>query len=243
MRHNRQQQPRSLAKALDAKVLPLVRQFVHDQASSDAHQPTLQLRVSAIYAYVSGDPALSRHKKQTLNGSIERALDVLRDEAEDSEDGEDDGEDGDELDSEFEGLDVANLMVPDEKQANTLNKRITDMWAVNNNNNSNNNNTASISDAAASVPHTPGVIQPVVDPAGRADAVASPKRKRKEKSEEGRAKRAKGMLCCQWFCGGAIDTDPQPPPLSTRRIATPRKICSLKIWEASTTLSTSCLSL
>lgn len=206
MRHNRQQQPRSLAKALDAKVLTLVRQFVHHQASSDAHHPTLQLRVSAIYAYVSGDPALSRHKKQTLNGSIERALDVLRDEAEDDDDGEAGGKDGDELDSEFEGLDAASLMVPDEKQANALNRRITDMWAVGNNNNSSNNNSASVSDAAASVPPTPRVEQPVAGAVG-VPAPASPKRKRKGKTDEGRAKRAKGILCRQWVSGGAVDTD------------------------------------
>jgi hypothetical protein len=171
-------QTRTLAKALDAKVLSLVRQFVSEQASDS---PTLQLRVSAIHAFVSGDPSLTRHKKQTLNAAIERALDVIRDEDEDDE----------ELDSEFELGEEGGgaMMIPDEKQSNAVNRRITDMWGVNSGGNDAGN---------ASVPQTPG--QPVVEPVGMGGGVsvpapalpASPKRKRKEKGDEGRAKRVKG---------------------------------------------------
>ncbi|KAF8251761.1 AAA-domain-containing protein [Wilcoxina mikolae CBS 423.85] len=172
-------QTRSLAKALDTKVLSLVRQFVSEQTSDS---PTLQLRVSAIYAYVSGDPNLTRHKKQTLNAAIERALDVIRE--------EDTEEDEEEMDSEFELAEGAVMMLPDEKQSNAVNRRITDMWGVNLG-----------SDAGSgSAPQTPGAQQqqqqPVVEPVGMAGGVsvpapASPKRKRKEKGEDGRAKRVK----------------------------------------------------
>jgi hypothetical protein len=172
-----------LAKALDAKVLSLVRQFVSEQSSDE---PTLSLKLSAISAYVSSDPSLTRHKKQTLEKSIERALDVIHEEEEDE----------DELDSEFEGLEVGNLMVPDEKQSNTVNKRITDMWGL---------NSGTPSDAGkTSAPQTPKteLPQPVVEPAGMAGAAniplpplpGSPKRKRKDKGDEGRAKRQKGTI-------------------------------------------------
>jgi ribosome biogenesis ATPase len=183
-----------LAKALDAKVLSLVRQFVSEQSSDD---PTLSLKLSAISAYVASDPSLTRHKKQTLEKSIERALDVIREE-EDEED---------ELDSEFEGLEVGNLMVPDEKQANAVNKRITDMWGL---------NSGASSDAGkASTPQTPKADLPppqpvpVVEPIGTPGAVSvpqppgSPKRKRKDRGDEGKAKRQKGTtLGVERVCDG-----------------------------------------
>ncbi|KAA8895903.1 P-loop containing nucleoside triphosphate hydrolase protein [Sphaerosporella brunnea] len=168
-----------LAKALDAKVLSLVRQFVSEQSSDE---PTLSLKLSAISAYVASDPSLTRHKKQTLEKSIERALDVLRE--------EDDEED--DLDSEFEGLEVGNLMVPDEKQSNAVNKRITEMWGL---------NSGASSDAGkAGAPQTPKPElppQPAVEPVGTPVAVSvpqppgSPKRRRKDRGDEGRAKRQK----------------------------------------------------
>ncbi|CCX13693.1 Similar to Uncharacterized AAA domain-containing protein C16E9.10c; acc. no. O14325 [Pyronema omphalodes CBS 100304] len=173
---------RSLAAKLDAKVLSLVREFIAQQSSDD--NPTVQLRVSEIQTYVCSDSALTRHKKSTLTASIERALDVIREEEEEDA----------ELDSDLEGLDVANLMVPDETKSNIVNKRITGMW---------NTRQGTPTPAEESSPATPKPEQfmPVVEPVASAGAVSipaptappSPKRKRKEKSEkeEGRTKRVK----------------------------------------------------
>jgi ribosome biogenesis ATPase len=174
---------RSLSKALDTKILSLVRQFVSEQSSDS---PTLQLRLSAILTYVSGDPALTRHKKPVLEKSIQRALDVILDEGK-----EDDGdEEAGELDDEFEGLE---LMLPDEKESNAVNRRITEMWGI----------------AGASEPATPAAStprnekQPTVEqvvgaggvsvPAPPLQPPGSPKRKRKDRGEDPRAKRQKGI--------------------------------------------------
>ena len=176
---------RSLSKALDTKILSLVRQFV-DEQSSDS--PTLQLRLSAILTYVSGDPALTRHKKPVLEKSIQRALDVILDEEK-----EDDGdEEAGELDDEFEGLD---LMLPDEKESNAVNRRITEMWGI--------------AGASASEPVTPAASTPRNEKQRVAEQVVgaggvgvssvplqppgSPKRKRKDRGEDSRAKRQKGI--------------------------------------------------
>lgn len=205
-----------LAKALDNKVLALVRQFVSEQSSDE---PTLQLKLSAVFAYVSSDPSLTRHKKPTLEKSIERALDVIREEEEEEE----------ELDSDFEGLEIANMMVPDEKQSNAVNKRITDMWGV---------NSGATSDAGkASVPSTPNteLPQPVVEPVGMAGGVtvppppASPKRKRRDKGDEAKPKRQKGMDLCGG--GGAQSTDYYVLQQIRMRIASHQRIYSSRTWE------------
>lgn len=187
-------QTRSLAKALDTKVLSLVREYVEQQ---DSEEPTLQLKLSSIHTYVASDPSLSRHKKPTLEKSIERALDVIRDEGDDEE-----------LDSDLEGLEVGNLMVPDEKQSNAVNKRITDMWGVGADRNAPATPRAATPRASTPRASTPKAEKPLEVEAVIAAAVVvpptpvapgSPKRKRKEKTEEGRAKRAKGT-CALGVC-------------------------------------------
>jgi len=207
-----------LAKALDTKVLSLVRQFVSEQSSDE---PTLQLKLSAILAYVSSDPSLTRHKKLTLEKSIERALGVICEEEDDSDDAE--------LDSDFEGLEVGNLMLPDEKQSNAVNKRITDMWGL---------NSGTTSDAGkASVPPTPKteLSQPVVEPVGMTGAVTvppplgSPKRKRREKGEEGRPKRQKGANRAG---GDAQSADTSVLQRKRERIVSRQRIYSSRTWEA-----------
>jgi hypothetical protein len=173
-------QNRSLSKVLDTKVLALVRQFVSEQASDE---PTLQLRLSAILAYVMTDVSLTRHKKPLLEKSIERALDVIKEEALDTDDDE-----AEELDSEFEGLEV-NLMIPSEKEVNAVNRRITEMWGVGK------GEVGVIDAGSTATPVTPAAVE-----SGRATSVqppplprlGSPKRKRKDKGEEGKSKRQKG---------------------------------------------------
>jgi len=205
-----------LAKALDTKVLSLVRKFVSEQSSDE---PTLQLKLSAILAYVSSDPSLTRHKKPTLEKSIDRALDVIRGE----------GEDEDELDSDFEGLEVGNWMVPDEKQSNTVNKRITGMWDL--------NSGATSDTGKASVPPTPKteLPQPVVEPVGMSGAVTvpptpgSPKRRRRDKGDEGRPKRQKGM---DLYGCVAQPADIEALQRKRERIASHQGIYSSRTWVA-----------
>ncbi|KAI5804520.1 P-loop containing nucleoside triphosphate hydrolase protein [Geopyxis carbonaria] len=175
--------PGSLARALDSKVLALVRQHLDDTDSAD---PVLRLRVSAVYTAIAGDAGIARQKKAAIEKSIEKALETINDEMED--DGEDDGvelEDG-------WGEDPV-LMVPDPATVNAVNRRITAMWGGA-------KRAGSPGVAAAGPPQsprkeasappgppaTPGVPTPPATTPG------SPKRKRKERGEEGRPKRVKG---------------------------------------------------
>jgi len=177
---------RSLSKALDTKILSLVRQFVGEQSSDS---PTLQLRLSAILTYVSGDPALTRHKKPVLEKSIQRALDVILDEG--NEDGGD--EEAGELDDEFEGLE---LMQPDEKESNAVNRRITEMWGI-----AGGGTSEPATPPAVSTPRNEKqrVVEQVAGVGGVSVSAAplqppgSPKRKRKDRGEDTRAKRQKGI--------------------------------------------------
>jgi ribosome biogenesis ATPase len=166
-----------------------VRRFVEEQATDE---PVLQLRLSAIYAYIANDPSIARQKKAHIEKSIERALDVIREE----------DADDDELDSEFDGLDEDSLMIPDIIESNAVNKRITEMWsgksggAIGTPAESRSRQGTPARETRQGTPmreEKTTVVETVVTTEGAvaAPVAASPKRKRKAKEEEGKAKRQK----------------------------------------------------
>lgn len=185
----------SLAKALDTKILALVRRYVEEQATPD--EPVLQLRLSAIYAYIANDPAIARQKKSNIEKAIERALDVIRE------------EDDDELDSEFEGLDEDSLMIPDIIESNAANRRITEMWSGKSGGligtspgESRSRQGTPVRESRQGTPLRQGtpareektttlVETTVVESAVVVPPAVSPKRKRKARDDEGKAKRQK----------------------------------------------------
>jgi len=124
--------PRSLTSLLDTKVLGLVRQYIDDAVdegnTSIFHKKTgtLSLGTSQLYQYVisAGGGGLQRTKKVLVEKSIERAIEVINAEQEKpakkgkkapkeprepGEEFDDDGE-GMAMDSDFEGVDIGDLV-------------------------------------------------------------------------------------------------------------------------------------
>jgi len=124
--------PRSLTSQLDTKVLGLVRRYIDDAVdegnTSIFHKKTgtLSLGASQIFLYVvsAGDGSLQRTKKALVEKSIERAIEVINTEQvkpakkgkkapkeprEPGEEFDDDGE-GMAMDSDFEGVDIGDLV-------------------------------------------------------------------------------------------------------------------------------------
>ena len=124
--------PRSLTSQLDAKVFGLVRQYI-DEAVDEGNTSifhkktgTLSLGTSQLYQYVVsvGGGGLQRTKKTLVEKSIERAIEVINAEQEKpakkgkkapkeprepGDEFDDDGE-GMAMDSDFEGVDIGDLV-------------------------------------------------------------------------------------------------------------------------------------
>ncbi|KAF8474978.1 P-loop containing nucleoside triphosphate hydrolase protein [Kalaharituber pfeilii] len=229
--------PRSLTAALDTKILVLVRQYI-DDAIEDGDTPlfhkgtgTLRLSVSQLCQYVSavGDSGLQRTKKAAIEKSIERAIGVINAEQEkagkdkaaggsrkngDRDEDEDEDGEGLTMDSDFEGIDVGEL-VEVKQETNAVNKRIVDIWSLKRQQSTDQSAAATpppptaspVTNTATRVTtttrttsvkpsdmETPVLPSPAVTSNGNAaPAVPSPK-KRKEKassSKEGSSKRQK----------------------------------------------------
>ncbi|KAF8418497.1 ribosome biogenesis ATPase RIX7 [Tirmania nivea] len=139
--------PHSLTSQLDTKVLGLVRRYIDDAVDEGIFHKkigTLSLGTSQLYQYVvlAGDGPLQRTKKALVEKSIERAIEVINAEQEKPakkgkkaskeprEPGgefDDDGE-GIVMDSDFEGVDIGDLV--EIKDTNAANKRITEIWGI-----------------------------------------------------------------------------------------------------------------
>jgi hypothetical protein len=102
---SRKPQPKgALSYGLDTKVLGYVREFTQAHLDASNEQRTQPLTVSALYALVQErDVQLQRLKKVQLKALIQRAQGILREEAVSDEDEP-------ELDSDFEGMDLADLV-------------------------------------------------------------------------------------------------------------------------------------
>lgn len=123
---------RSLTAQLDLKVLALVRQFIDDAVEEgdtsifNRKTGTLCIGTSQLSQYVSavGDGGLQRTKRAMIEKSIERAIEVInleeekpakksknkdREPKEPGDEYDDDGE-GMVIESDFEGVDLGDLM-------------------------------------------------------------------------------------------------------------------------------------
>ncbi|KAI5840274.1 P-loop containing nucleoside triphosphate hydrolase protein [Morchella snyderi] len=159
---------RSLTKDLEKKVLVLVRRYVDEAALAEEQNGTssgeLRLSVTKLYQYIVADGSLPRQKKLNVEKMIEKAIDVLREEAEE--------DDGDEIDSDFEGLNEMGLMEP--TNTNAVNKKIVDMWGTKA------TATPAVESTASPTSTTPSATQRASSVAP--ETAAPPVRKRKERS-------------------------------------------------------------
>lgn len=172
---------RSLSKSLDAKVLSLVRKYVADVP---ADQPILRINVAHIYTRISLDPSLLRQKKHIIEKAIDRALDILRNEAEDGGDAR-----AVDADNSFDGLDSDRLTISTD--VNTVNNKYIRMWQAD-------GGTAIINDTTTLGVDKVGEMV-VPEPGGVSGIVATPagqplikKRKERRADREDGSKRQKG---------------------------------------------------
>jgi hypothetical protein len=94
----------TLSNTIDTKVLGYVREFTQAHLDASNEQRTQPLAVSTLYTLVQErDVQLRRLKKLQLEASIQRAQGILQEEAVSDEDEP-------ELDSDFEGMDLADLV-------------------------------------------------------------------------------------------------------------------------------------
>ncbi|KAL7273018.1 Ribosome biogenesis ATPase rix7, partial [Rhizina undulata] len=166
----------SLSKSLDNKVLAVVRRYVDEKsAEQEDSGGSLRLSVSAIYQYVIADGSVPRQKKQNIEKAIQRAIEVLRNEGTESEEAT-------EIDSDFEGLNEEGLMEP--KETNKVNKRIVEMWAVNNKAPTSSSASPQIeTPAMPALEEAPALPAPAeAAPAAAVNSVAPSPRKRKERT-------------------------------------------------------------
>lgn len=195
--------PRSLAAALDTKVLSLVRRYIDEQLSSSPSTSILTksggLRLSTVqvsqYVISAGDASLSRTKRAVIEKSVDRAILVINKEHDEDIEANDDSVDEDvDVDVPEERDDLVEV-----RDMNVANRRIVEMWR-----------TQSVREGSpgangSAMPTTErrtrgGSVQPEGAPTpaetNGGDATPAPK-KRKEKSstrEGGSSKRQKGTL-------------------------------------------------
>lgn len=86
--------------------------------SDESEQSIRRMSIDSVYDHIKrSNSSLKRRPKKVLEDSIERVLDVLKEDEEDSEEG---------LDGNFDGIEDP---VPVLKESNIMNKSITKMWA------------------------------------------------------------------------------------------------------------------
>ncbi|KAF1919921.1 ribosome biogenesis ATPase RIX7 [Ampelomyces quisqualis] len=109
----------SLQAGLDKEVYQIVRKYLDDKNESP-----LKLRPSTIYDWISrSNSSLKRRSKKQLEDSIERVIDVIRED----ESGEDEDEMAD-LEGDFAGnLEVTHLK---DRSGDWMNKQIVNQWAT-----------------------------------------------------------------------------------------------------------------
>jgi ribosome biogenesis ATPase len=110
----------SLQQGLDREVYQIVRKYLDEKNES-----ALKLRTSTIQDYIQrSNSSLKRRPKKQLEDSIERVIDVIR------EDESDDEIDMDELEGDFGGLEEKEAKEPKEsKSSDWMNRQIVTQWA------------------------------------------------------------------------------------------------------------------
>ncbi|KAL2073343.1 hypothetical protein VTL71DRAFT_10667 [Oculimacula yallundae] len=110
----------SLTHALDKEVYQVVRKLADEQEQENGAK---RLTTSTIYDSIKrSNSGLKRRPKKLLEDSIERVLNVIKEELDDS----------DSMDGDFEGIEEPG---PQLKEHNVMNKSITRMWAKSNSTN------------------------------------------------------------------------------------------------------------
>lgn len=172
----------SLRQGLDRDVYQIIRKFEDDNQGA-------RLTISAIYEYVQkSNSSLKRQKKRLLEDSIERALDVRREEAKAERDSDE------ELEKELQAKAASSKRAREERDAFLMNKQLTKHWNFNSGGSSaggsvtSNNNAVQGSSASKNTPApdamdigsgsaTPGPTS--VE--RQANGEAKPKRRRRER--------------------------------------------------------------
>ncbi|KAI4133389.1 MAG: hypothetical protein LQ347_002192 [Umbilicaria vellea] len=110
----------SLGQGLDKEVFQIVRKLVDEQGQYDDVQP-LRLSVSIVYEKIKrSNSSLNRKSKKLLEDSIERVLEVLKEEAVDN------NEIGS-IDGDFDGIDIGEAPA---QPSNDMNRSLVGMWAT-----------------------------------------------------------------------------------------------------------------
>lgn len=145
----------SLRQGLDRDVYQVVRKFEDENDGA-------KVTISAVYEYVQrSNSSLKRQKKRLLEDSIERVLDLRRDEARADKDSDE------ELEKELQARAASAKRSREEKDASLMNRQLTKHWNFRGSNNDS--------------PDTSAAVNTDRQPNGE----ARPKRRRKDKESRG----------------------------------------------------------
>lgn len=166
--------PVSLRQGLDRDVYQIVRKYEDDSNGS-------KLTISGVYEFIQrSNSSLKRQKKRILEDSIERVLDVRREESKVEKDSDE------ELEREIQAQESRAKRSREERDAGLLNRQLTKHW-----NFKNSEAKATGSAASSTGRRTPGgadamdVDTPTVD--RQANGEAKPKRRRRDPKEVDRS--------------------------------------------------------
>lgn len=149
----------SLTQGLDKEVYQVVRKLADEQAQFE--KGGKRLTTSIVYDSIKrSNSSLKRRSKKLLEDSIDRVLNVMKEELDD---------DSDSLEGDFDGIEEPG---PQLKEHNIMNKSITRMWAK--------PNSASMTPTREGTPPINGTTTPSLPiqtlPAGDIDSPAKPER-------------------------------------------------------------------
>lgn len=162
----------SLRQGLDRDVYHIIQKFEHDNDGT-------KVTISAVYDYVQrSNSSLKRQKKRMLEDSIQRVLDVRREEARAERDSDE------ELEKELQAKAAGAKRLREERDASLMNKQLTKHWNFGGSSVSSSSNTAAPGSSSGRKPAAPDAMD--ID-SGSASAnrqpngESRPKRRRRDK--------------------------------------------------------------